>query len=625
MDHLLLIDDGIGPEQLRRHLPADAAAGRAVVLAESEALREAAERAEASFRAVADFFPPSGRADGETFGRALEMARRIFSSGAVARHLERAGAGGAEEARILERHAASSVLDPVLRRIGAIQRVLESDTPGRVTILSSRGGMVACFRAASPDFRGKVEEFALAGGRSPVRRLREAAGRVSGGRVGLGADLLPLLAPRSRRAGATEGIRVLVCSRPVEHDLYLETLAPLLRELAGRGGARLLDLPWNPLANRLQRHAIPALPAAEVLDRAKVLRLARGADRIVRTWRESERDPALAQSLEQDGMGLGPILARPLRNVLTRELLRLRLVSACVSSALERLQPRLLLVCPDQGLECEAAIAAARRLGVPSLYVQPALIADTPRYGALHADHAALIEDFSREVYLRRGVDPGRLHLTGLGRWDDLARAGSPAAREAARRRLGVGASDPLVIFAGQRGPGSEKRAMLEPLIEATRRLPGLRLFVRPHPSEGREAYARFFPETPARGDASLLPADVGLHEALIAGDLVVTGFSNVALEAAILDRCVLTINLRGEPDVIPFADLGIAAGASSSGEIATQVERLLGDDAAREELRRRREAYFARNPQLRQAGANARIAGLIEELERTKREGETA
>jgi len=58
------------------------------------------------------------------------------------------------------------------------------------------------------------------------------------------------------------------------------------------------------------------------------------------------------------------------------------------------------------------------------------------------------------------------------------------------------------------------------------------------------------------------------LLELLSVSDACVTGFQDVAVEAMILERPVICMNLPGKPDMPPYAEGGAALGVGQSQEI---------------------------------------------------------
>jgi hypothetical protein len=180
-----------------------------------------------------------------------------------------------------------------------------------------------------------------------------------------------------------------------------------------------------------------------------------------------------------------------------------------------------------------------------------------------------------RAAFTDLGYLPDRLVLVGNISLDHTYRL----SRERIRRSLpvlrGVSSNRRIVLFATS-GINTNEPDILR-AIGAVCAEPdiGALLVVRPHPAVG---------ERPYRGVVRKLPDQVALimqgsdvHEAIVAADVVVTDFSTVGAEAALLGRPVLVVNMTGAPfPANNYADLGVAVQASSLAEIAPRLRRLL-------------------------------------------------
>jgi CDP-glycerol glycerophosphotransferase (TagB/SpsB family) len=183
------------------------------------------------------------------------------------------------------------------------------------------------------------------------------------------------------------------------------------------------------------------------------------------------------------------------------------------------------------------------------------------------------------------------------------------------RQGLHIPQSDALVVFATQPLARETTECMLRPVVRAVGKLARASLVVKVHPREDTAGYEALVEQMVPRAGNVAVTRDINLGALLVACDVVLTGFSNVAIEAALLNKPVLAINLVGEPDVLPFVDDGIAVGAHTEAEVEQQVASLLTDAAAVETLARTRNAYFERNPYLRDGKATERVVALVEEM----------
>lgn len=275
-------------------------------------------------------------------------------------------------------------------------------------------------------------------------------------------------------------------------------------------------------------------------------------------------------------------------------------------------------------------VAAARRLGVPSLAVLDFWSNLRPRFSdefgnlAFVPDRVAVMDEVAREELLAEGIPADRIFVTGQPAFDDLAEwAQRDGATQSHRLRtaLGVPESAVLVLFASQpiaemqeahagiAHPGYTQHSVLTtllPVLEEIRTASGrdVRIWIRPHPRELKDAYTGYASDNPSW----VVVSSIGKpREAACAADLV-TGMSSVLLfEAAVMGRAVLSLQpgLR-IPDPLPLARLGMGETVYTDASVAPAIRTALSSPASR--IRSKLPAFL-------QINAVARIKTLLDAM----------
>ena len=93
---------------------------------------------------------------------------------------------------------------------------------------------------------------------------------------------------------------------------------------------------------------------------------------------------------------------------------------------------------------------------------------------------------------------------------------------------------------------------------------------------------------------------------------ILVTRFSNVGLEAALLGRDVIACDFLGDFVPIRLDRMGVAVVARSADDLRTLIADLLSQGPSWQALSASRAAYLARNPQLLGESAGHSIARTI-------------
>jgi UDP-N-acetylglucosamine 2-epimerase len=254
-----------------------------------------------------------------------------------------------------------------------------------------------------------------------------------------------------------------------------------------------------------------------------------------------------------------------------------------------------------------AAVAVARRNKVPSLTTLAGQIFDHPQYGFLNADFVAVNGDSAKELYLRRGIPSSRVFVTGMAHYDDTFRLAKSLLRSRER------AESKVIVFATENLPLADTFAMISPVASAVLAIPQARVVIRPHPRENPSNYRDFVKRFSS--DRIMVDSTTPLLELLSKADICVTGFSNVAVEAMILECPVVCMNLTGRPNKLPYAQEGAALGVHHPDEVGPAITKALFDEETKTSLAERQTAYLKKQFHTTTGDASLRITRLIEEL----------
>jgi hypothetical protein len=274
----------------------------------------------------------------------------------------------------------------------------------------------------------------------------------------------------------------------------------------------------------------------------------------------------------------------------------------------------LVITMPGRMVSARATTMVARELGVPTLDLQAFFISPHPRYHASMADiYGGLTED-QLAVYAAK-APPKRQVIKRIGSLmigEQLARVRDMTVQQA-RAKLEVFTERPVIVFGAQHGQGAEGDEIIRMIVRAANTVENSLLIVKLHPRTPLDAVEgiQAMVQAESTGDVQV-QREGDIYALMKAADLVVTQFSNVGLEAAMMGRSVLSINLTGADYVVDLARLGVATRATSEEEVVTKVHALLSDEESRAELRASREAYFDKNPELRDLTAGETVEDIV-------------
>jgi len=353
----------------------------------------------------------------------------------------------------------------------------------------------------------------------------------------------------------------------------------------------------------------------------------RASARARELWRRLRRSPALAQAFSHRGVRFDDIAEPALAGTLLLQLpWAVRSIEEA-RAALVATRPAVLALYAESSGWGRAALVAARELGVPTLGIQHGILYPG-YYSYMHApgeeacprpDRTAVFGEAARRFLVEEGrYAPESLVVTGSPKFDELLETARSWDAQALRRDFGVGTGERLVAVAsryhGIRRTHQSIGSAFASLVRAVEALPGVRLVVKPHPAEPAWDYERA-----ARDSGSsrlrVLPAQAPLLELLHACDVLVTVESLSAVEALVLGRPVLILNMP--TNLAEMVEAGAALGVAAGEDPGPALRAALDDAQTRDRLAQARSRYLDDVAAGVDGQATARLLRLLEQLAR--------
>lgn len=408
--------------------------------------------------------------------------------------------------------------------------------------------------------------------------------------------------------------------------ITLNTLLPVIEQLRSDGRVFVVGYRNRFPTTQLQAYNLN-YEWAKYVPYAGWPRIFVGLQRIITLWNQLADDTQFPTRCIYREASLWSYVGNLLRTIFLELAPTIMMWIEALKHIFSTIAPRAVIAGTDKTVQVITAAEVARRYGIPSIYVQVALHGDVALLSPFYTDYGTVIDEFSHKVHVKRSsLPPERFAITGLPRWDTLARLAiegqhhSDAIKAEMYNQLELDTTERLIVLATQPFGMPYMERVVKAVMHSLSHHPNTRLVIKLHPGESSylPLYDMLLDTMESLGTRPVLVIDINLHSLLLAADLVIVLASNVGLEAAILDRPVLSVNFTGEPDFFPFVERGIAAGAYSEAEVEQQVTRLLNDPVAIAELRERRQAYLRENPQLTDGRATERVVDFIRSMSPT-------
>ncbi|MBW2989890.1 CDP-glycerol glycerophosphotransferase family protein [Candidatus Woesearchaeota archaeon] len=225
-------------------------------------------------------------------------------------------------------------------------------------------------------------------------------------------------------------------------------------------------------------------------------------------------------------------------------------------------------------------------------------------------DKTVVWGDFHKDFLLKNHYPSDKVEVLGCQRYDVLADAGRMYSKKESCKKLGIDPDRRIIALFTNSNFDEENKALLKATFDAVKKIPNVQLAVKPHPKENYRIHYQMKENT--RSDAIII-RDIDSFELLHIADIVMIYWSTVGLEAMILDKPVIVINLMGQPDKVPYAKQGAAIGVYKEEDLAGSIKSILSDEEIQKKLKKNRDKLAYEYCYKKDGLASRRIAHLIE------------
>jgi len=136
-------------------------------------------------------------------------------------------------------------------------------------------------------------------------------------------------------------------------------------------------------------------------------------------------------------------------------------------------------------------------------------------------------------------------------------------------------------------------------------------LVIKPHPSDD----GAMFVDLVRKFNSDAIVVHDHLYELLSACDLLITTWSTVGLEAMILDKPIVVINLMGRPDMTSYVEKSAAIAVNMPNTLSGIIGQILYDDDTIQRIKEGRNKYILDYTYRSDGKASERVAKLIQKM----------
>ncbi|MFC1926570.1 UDP-N-acetylglucosamine 2-epimerase, partial [Chloroflexota bacterium] len=401
-----------------------------------------------------------------------------------------------------------------------------------------------------------------------------------------------------------------------------ENIAPVVEELKKNAGVKVIFFGKEPVISK-------SSPAANILyeirtfkdheTRETKARLVKASALFQERWPALQSDKSLRQIMTHLDIPLWDIVERRFCYLFSTRFAELANKINIIENMLNRTKTDIIVVNNGVSEFDRTLIAAANQKSIPSLINQREQSGHPISSLPISASKVAAWGQITRDWLVREGVSPDKIVITGGSRFDAYLKKSKSPNNGKGEIVLATQFTAKSTYFANIHLSPREDEMLLYSVVTAMKEFPDKQLVVKLHPSEKAVERKKRIIENAAQEakvDNVTVVRSADLNEMLINADVLITPWSTVGLEAMILGKPVIQVNLSKRPDtpsfITQYADSGAAIGVSRVEDVAPAIRSILTDSEVRQRLEDGRKKYVYEYAYKQDGKASQRVADLI-------------
>ena len=253
------------------------------------------------------------------------------------------------------------------------------------------------------------------------------------------------------------------------------------------------------------------------------------------------------------------IVLRRLRNVVHREMLNNMITVEATRRCIAENDLRLIVSSEDIMPVTRSMITTARESSIPSLQVIHSVPSgQITTHPASTSTYVAAYSEYSKWKYESIGVPSENILVTGNPAWDRLARSPLPKHRTEICEKIGLKPDNPIVTYAWTHSSTwtietaarpdlhiQHAEAVLDAFISLSRKYPQWQFLMRPRPDSRTDKVVRdMLKRANKQGLDKIYIDEQPPYDSLVLSDVLVNTESNMGIEAILLGKPAICVNL---------------------------------------------------------------------------------
>ena len=369
---------------------------------------------------------------------------------------------------------------------------------------------------------------------------------------------------------------------------------------------------WKPLESYFKLNMLPKIFAAWMDYRHR--------------WKRIKRKQEFHKLFFYQDLQVYPMFKKVFEKFFGYDLLNTLLQIELIKQAIIDEKADLVLTNCDHCTFGRSTVIAGKEMNIPTLSVQMAIITPNSReynytkneiHDILLPDIIAVTGEYYKNLLTKQSAYPEhKVVVVGQPRYDLLSRVSihHKGIQEKFSRRNNINTNKKIILVTtfpvSMESPPSHRDLLIGALIRSKVKLPNVQFVIKPHPREDERYYNAVIKKN--NEIFYCLNKWSYIYEALFTCDLLVTYSSTTALEAMVMDKPVVIVDLTNGSEGVPYVQSGAAIGVYKEEDLVPAINEALYNEEVRKELAKARKKFVYDHTYIQDGNASKRTVNLI-------------
>ncbi len=244
-------------------------------------------------------------------------------------------------------------------------------------------------------------------------------------------------------------------------------------------------------------------------------------------------------------------------------------------------------------------------------------------YGHGECTKVAVMSPYAKSVFSKLGFNSDNIIITGQPRFDELFNP--KFTKSEVYKKIGLSSSYNIAllaspVFATLENGAMKRRIFIEGVAKAFKPYENTKLIIKLHPGLEEQINDYQVILNSINYENAIIVKDFDVSSLLTSCSIFLSNFSTMAMEALILDKPTVIVNIFNDSEYYPFVSSGAAIGVSNINDLGSTVQRITTDHLLEQEMKQSRETFVREHAYKDDGNASKRVACLIREMSIYKR-----